>query len=928
MTTKYIKNYLIFGIVMLFMPGIAFSQDEKADSVAGEPQTVNIGYAKMPSWMVSSSISTIEGADLQKNFVPDLGNTLYGRLAGLSVMQGGNEPGLQAPSLSIRGLNTFGNGKNVLVLVDGYELPFSQILPEEVESVTILKDASATAIYGSKGANGVMLITTKRGTEGPMKVNIGIQHGYNISTRLPEYLGSYDYASLYNEALVNDGKSALYSDADLQAYKNGTDQYFYPDVNWYNQVMRKYAPVSKFNLNFTGGTKIVNYFVMMNLLREEGLIKKTKDLSDYTINSRNNRFNFRSNVDIHLSKRFSAHMTLGGAISDKTNPADNSAEAILNDVGIVPPNAFPVYNPNGSFGGTTLYSNPLGDILQTGMYSSNGRTFQGAFTLTEQLDMIAKGLSVSASVAFNNTFTSVSNKSRTYSRFALSKGGEGETVYTKIGENTSLSGSEGETDQWRSTSFRGYMNYDRELGNNTLKGLLMFNSSNYTLGIGGLPYLDRGLFGRFTFTNSKKYIGEVSFGYNATDNFPQDSRWGFFPAVSAGWIVSGENFLSNNSLFNFLKLRGSYGLVGNDNIGGKRFMFYQDWVGVGNYFFGPSNTSAGSYGEAQIANPDVTWEKQKQLNIGLEATIAGNFDISFDFFKQNRFDILAEPRRQVPSYLGLTLPDLNIGKAENSGFEAMVRFNSNQSKEFKYYVQVDVFYAKNKIVDNAEAVQLFEYLYRSGRPIGQPFLLEATGFFKDQADIDNSPRQIFSEVKPGDIKYKDQNNDNIIDQTDFYPSGYTNMPEITGVLTTGFSYRNFDFDMLFQGVANRSVYLSGFYYEAFQNNGKISEFALGRWTPETASSATYPRLSAENNLNNFQPSTFWQQNGNFIKLRSLELGYTLPSKLQSKMKVDKARVFVNATNLFSLDHLEFSDPENISGYPAMRTVSVGLNFQF
>jgi hypothetical protein len=305
----------------------------------------------------------------------------------------------------------------------------------------------------------------------------------------------------------------------------------------------------------------------------------------------------------------------------------------------------------------------------------------------------------------------------------------------------------------------------------------------------------------------------------------------------------------------------------------------------------------------------------------LEATVFKNVDLSFDIFQQERYDILATPARAVPGFIGASLPELNVGKTNNKGFEGMVRFNSDQGSDFKYFVQLNAWYSINKIIDNSEPFEVWDYLYRSGRPIGQRFLLESVGFFADQADIDNSPRHIFAEVQPGDLKYKDQNGDGVIDQSDYYPLGRNG--NVTGALHTGFNYKGFDLELLFQGSANRDVYLSGSYFYAFQNNAQISEIAINRWTPSTASTADYPRLSAENNQNNYLPSTFWLRNGNFLKLRSLELGYTLSGSLTDRLGINNARVFMNGTNLFSLDKMDFTDPESTYGYPPVRTISIG-----
>ncbi|HLN56272.1 MAG TPA: TonB-dependent receptor [Bacteroidales bacterium] len=907
---------------------IAGAQVPARDSVSS--QVRQIGYGQKPSWMIPGSVSSVSGAELKKSFTPNTGNTLYGLVPGLTVGQTGGEPGVGAdsPTLNARGLSTFGSGKGLYILVDGYEASFETLIPDEIESITLLKDASATAIYGSKGANGVLLITTKRGQEGPLQVTFSTQQGVQTPSRLPKFLGSYDYATLYNEALSNDGKPALYAASDLDAYQTGSDPLYHPDVDWYKEVLRKSAAMSNYDLNFRGGNKTAKYFVLLNMLNSDGLYIRSGKMSDNSINSGYRRFNYRSNVDINLTSRLSAHLTLGGNVEDKSNPAAISTTSIFNKMASIAPNMFPVYNPNGTFGASQLYSNPLGDILQTGFFTSNARTFQTNLKLTQQLDMIMEGLSISAAMSFNNYFIGYSSKSRTYESYSAKlDNATGNPVYSKIGLNTSLAGNEGGSGSWRNYAFQTFMNYDRTFGVNNINGVVMFNNSNYTATGNGLPFRDLGVFGRATLTNNNKYIGEFSFGYNGSENFPEGRKYGFFPSGALAWIVSNEAFLSGSSTVNFLKLRASYGMTGNDNIGGRRFMYNQDMSAGGSYYLGTSNTASYSIGEGEIANPDVTWEKQKQLNFGIEASLFNHFDVSLDLFNQNRYNILAYPYRSLPLFTGMMFPMMNVGEVSNKGFEAVVRYRNDESQDLHYYIQASAWYAQNEIIYNSEALQIDEYLYRTGKQIGQPFLFESVGFFKDAEDIASSPVQIFDNVRAGDLKYKDQNNDGVINQNDVYPIGNTGMPKFTGSVQAGLEYKGFDLSLLFQGVTGRSVYLSGNYFEAFQNNGKISEIALGRWTPETAADATYPRLSARNNLNNFQNSSFWLRDGSFIKLRNAEIGYTVPSRITEKIKVSNARVYVNGTNLWSWDYLDFADPETITGYPAVRTFSLGLRLQ-
>jgi TonB-linked SusC/RagA family outer membrane protein len=912
------------------MSALSEAQKMDQDSVKARQEPITqVAYGTQPSWMVSGAVSVVRGNELLNSFTTNLGNTLYGRLSGLTVYQKGAEPGLDDPTLYSRGMNTFGTGGTaVLVIVDGVESAFSNLVPYEIESLTLLKDASATAMFGSKGANGVLLVTTKKGKEGPLKIGFTVQKGVSSPTHLPKFLGSYDYARLYNEALANDGQPELYTIADLDAYKNHTDPYFHPDVNWYDNVLRKSVPISNYDLTFGGGDKTIRYFLMLNMMKTDGLFIKSGDQSVNSINSDYQRFNFRSNFEINASKRLLATVTLGGSVEQKNNPGANDAGTIFNNMAAIPSNAFPVYNPDGTFGSSLLYSNPLGDILSKGFFTSNARTLQASLKLTQQLDMVTPGLSASGLISFNNYYIYYSNKSRDYMRYSIKQDLLGNVVYTAIGQNTSLASDESQSSLWRNFAAQAFLNYNRTFNHSKVDAVVMFNRSNYTTAKAEIPYNDAGVFGRATYTWGDKYIGEFSFGYNGSESFPKGKQYGFFPAGSIGWIISNEGFIKGSNIVNYLKLRGSYGLTGNDNIGGTRFMYNQSYVSGTSYYLSSSNTAVSTIVEGQIANPDVTWEKQKQINIGLEATILKRIDLSLDVFNQDRYDILAQPYRTLPQFTGMTFPTLNVGKSNNKGFEAMIRYKSDQTKKFQYFAQVDLFYAKNKIIYNSEAPQLYDYLYRAGRAINQPFVYESIGFFRDAADIASSAKQLFSSVViPGDIKYKDQNGDGVINQQDQYPIGKTTLPTLTVGVHLGFKYKGFDLDMMLQGASGRTVYLSGNYFYAFQSNASVSEIALGRWTPETASTATYPRLSASNNLNNFQSSSFWQRNGDFIKLRSVEVGYTVPKTMVERVKLNDARIFINGTNLYSWDHMDFTDPETITGYPPVKTFSLGIRIQ-
>ena len=881
--------------------------------------------------MTTGAVSSVKGNEL-KSFVPNIANMLNGQIPGLVVQQWGCEPGADSPAMNARGVNTYGSGTGLFIVIDGFqstEAYFQQLTPQEIESITLLKDASATAIYGSKGANGVLLITTKRGTSDKIKINFSIQSGFQQPLRLPEFLGAYDYATLYNEALVNDGKSPFYTPMDLEAYKTGNDPIFHPDVDWYGTILRKAAPITNYNFTASGSNEYFRYFVLLNVLDDRSLYRKAGNVSDFSKNGTYTRYNFRTNIDVKLSKRLQGAVTLGGTIEDKTNPGTSENTSGMFDLmSSIAPNAFPVYVSTGMYGGNSMYSNPLGDLMQTGYTSYNGRSLQAIFQLKGDLGFITPGLSVNGAVGFNTYFKSYSKKSRQYARYSVDRDNADEIIYTTYGQNTSLAGDESSSSQWRDYSLQASLNYNRTFnGLHNIDAIYLGSYNDYVVTGTDLSYKNIAMGGRVTYSYDKRYIGEFSFGYNGTENFPKGHRFGFFPAGSLGWILSNEAFLKGNPILNYLKLRASYGIVGNDNIGGIRYMFDQYYDGYG-YHLGNSNNVQDGLVQGKLANPDVTWEKEKKFNVGFEATLVNKIDVSFDYFIQKRSNILSQPYRTVPDYLGISRPDINIGKVGNKGLETSIRYNGIGKKDLTYFVETSLWYAKNKVVYNAEAIQENEYLYGTGRIVGQPFVLEAIGFFKDEDDILKSPTQTFTDVRPGDIKYKDQNKDGKIDSNDYYPIGYTSMPQITLGLHGGITFKGFDMDIFFQGAANRTVYCGGKYYHAFQNDAKVSSIALGRWTPETAETATYPRLSSENNLNNYQASSFWQKNGNFLKLRSLEIGYTLPFQLSRKINLEKVRIFANGTNLFSLDHMDgFTDPETMSGYPALRTISFGLSIQ-
>ncbi|OAQ38979.1 SusC/RagA family TonB-linked outer membrane protein [Pedobacter psychrophilus] len=952
MKLKYCPSVFLISIFLLNLSKDANSQTGRdtvgvniVDSIAikeREKNLKNIGYGKQPFNLITSSISTVNGENIEQNFSLNLGNTLYGRLTGLFLAQGNSEPGVGTPNLTVRGINTFGGSNTApLIVVDGFiaggnEIGsvFSQLVPEEIESVTVLKDAASTAVYGNRGANGVILVTTKRGKNGPLNVSFSTRQGFSQALSLPQFLDAGNYATLFNEARQNDGLAPFYTQDVIDGYRSGSNPFLYPNVNWYDEVLRKAAPVSSYNLGFNGGDQTVKYFVMLNALGNEGLYKNFGDLEPESSNSKYSRYNFRSNIDVNLSKRFSVSFNLAGSIENKANPWQYDTGATFSLLQRIPSNAFPVRNADGSFGGNNLYENPVANLLATGFDESNGRTLQTSLRFTQQLDQLTKGLSATGAISINNYFIAGSEKNKTYARFPILPGvfdsNGNPLVGAGIGLTSPITAREITRTQYRNFDIQGALNYNRVFQKHEITGFLMINTDNevrnFTTGAESDPYRHNGLATRLTYAYNNKYIAEFSAGYMGTENYLPGKRYGFFPSGSLGWVVSEESFLKSNNRINFLKLRASYGIAGNEDTGGNRYAFRTAF-----------NTFTG--GEGTLGNTNITWEEEKSLNIGLDATVFNNFQLSLDVFKRDRYNILTQPFNVVPQFVGAALPDLNIGKTLNQGIDFSLRYNSSTSKKFKYFVEANLSHFKNEIVDNSQLPQLNAGLVNAGGAIGQPRRLRAIGFFtaaeiaEKAIDPSKFPTPIGVNPRPGDLKYEDVGGlngfpDGVIDNNDLVAIGNPGAPTTVLGINAGFKIKGFDLNFVVQGVTGNSVNLNQGIFQAFQNNGNISAIAVGRWTPETANSATYPRLSSVNDINNFQNSSFWIKDGSFVKLRSVEFGYSIPKQFLNKVKIGDARFFVNGNNLFSFDHIEYGDPESLTGYPVLRTFVLGTKIQF
>lgn len=899
----------------------------------GSQENISVAYGTATKEGLTAAISSVSADEMRKTFTPSLSNTLFGRLPGLTVTHGSGEPGFDEPSLLIRGIGTL-NDAAPLVMVDGFEASFDNLSVGEIESVSVLKDAAALALYGIRGANGVILVTTKRGKEGKTQIRLDARTGFQQPTRLPEFVNAHQYASLYNEARSNDGLPLRYSPEQLEAYRTGSDPYLYPDVNWTDEVLQQTARITDYNLTFSGGGKTTRYFILLGYLQNEGLYANTDRQRKENSNANFSRINFRSNIDVAISPKVSAALDFGGRIEDRFYP-NFDGPSLWENMARYPASAFPVTNPDGSWGGSSIYpDNPVASVLGRGYTSSHDRNILTNLRLSEDLSDFVPGLRFSQALGINNWHRGNYNRTRNLAYYELYQGpGDSDINYLQRGLDTGFGVAEGGNDQWNRMNVQAALDYEKQLGENGISAMLMYHQDVLHTGGNNVPYARQSIMGRVKYNHQAKYYAELGFAYSGSERFAEGERFGFFPSLSGAWIVSKESFLENSTAISFLKARASAGLVGSDLFGGSRFAYAQDFYYSGNYRLGMDNSAISTIVEGALANPGVTWEKDLKFNLGFEGQLYQKLNFGMDFFYNTRTDVLVDGENIYPNYLGAVSPFENVGKVNNRGFEIDLLYQ-DQLGSLEYFIGASAFFSKNKIVDMNEMYRPEGYMYRTGHPVGQQFGLEAIGFYSPE-DFDANgelvggiPPSSFAPVQPGDIRYSDKNNDGKIDQNDEHAIGKPWQPEMTYTFSLGGRFKGFDLELFFYGLANRDVYLNGTYFWALQNDANIGVNALNRWTPENQQNATFPRLTTLPNENNFRPSTFWMKSGNVFRLRNVELGYTLPVTLTERIKVDNVRVFANAVNLISWDKMEMLDPESFGGYPPLKSLNMGVSVQF
>lgn len=945
------KGILTVSIVTgaLLLSGIfpVLAQDRK-DSLAVSSDEIHVLYGKKATRELSSSVSTLGSESITSNSVVSFGNALYGRIPGLFVQQANGVPGSDYPTLYIRGKHTT-NGTNApLILVDGFPRDFNTLALDEVESVSVLKDAAATALYGADGANGIILVTTKRGNVGKPQISFKAEWGMMLPTELPEFYGSYDYARFYNMAELNDGKTTLrYSQKELEGYKGHLDSQLYPDVDWVNTAVREMTPSQTYSVGIRGGNKIARYYVNLGYTNTSGVFKEIGDKT-YDANNSLSRFNFRSNIDVDIVKGLRMNADIAGRLENVNSPYQ-SMSSIWQNLYTYHPNTAPVYAAPGIWGGDNVYrNNPIAYINDMGYRHTHRRLLQMNIGAQYNFSGTLKGLALGIRASFDN-FYSVDNGYKKEFGVMETLGYDEKTGTYKLsqlyGKNTALAafGPESEQEK-RSEAYEFWANYERKIGEHNLNVLALFHAHSQSQHITKNDLksspdrrINTGV--KLAYDYRKTYFLEAVASCGASGFFMEGKRYGWFPAASAAWIISNERFLKNVSAVDFLKLRVSGGLVGNQNVGGRAYSYRNEYIPVGGgWGVGPNNSGyTGGYVEAAVANPYATWEKALKIDAGLDMVLWKNLTLGFTYFHEYRTDIMNSGDNMFPSYMGVSFGFLNYGRVQSKGFEAVASLNK-QYNSWGIDVSVNLTKQSNKILRMSETCQRYEYLYRQGNAIGDQYGYLAEGFYTADEVDNRGIQQTFGKLIPGSLKYADINGDKVVDTNDKVLIGAdSDVPEWEMGINLGINFKGFYANAFVQACMGRDVNLrtsAPYTTSPLYNDRNVSTFIKQPWTAEVAADPAlagtidFPSLTIENASNTFQQSSFFMKNGDFIRLRSLEIGYQFPKSWIKHLRMQKAGIYLRGMNLFTWDHIDGFDPEIQEGYPIMKSYNVGLNITF
>ncbi|AEV99800.1 SusC/RagA family TonB-linked outer membrane protein [Niastella koreensis] len=934
----------------------------------GLDETVVVAYGKQKKISVTGSVTSVNMQDMRTP-VRSLTNALAGKVAGIISMQTGGEPGYDNPTFTIRGIGTFTGGTSPLIIIDGVQRDdvnstfggaYNNIDPEDVASISLLKDASATAVYGARGANGVLIITTRKGVAGKPKISMKMESGMTGLTKTPKMLDGVTYMKLLNEAKTNMGETPAYSDDVIQKTASGLDPYLYPNVNWIKTIYKNWAPLYNGNVNVSGGGEAMRYYMSASFYDQDGSYKVTR-VNGYNPNLNFKRYDFRSNVDVNVTKTTLLSLNLDAMLVNSRYPG-NSASSIWYAAYATNPTAFPVSYPGDKWAGPRNNggSNPF-NLVQNSGYSTEFRpTIQSIISLNQRLDGVTKGLAAMTRFSFDSYGQFDNNRTGTNDLwYTGSRDGSGNLVYEHVRTGNQFLGYSSSSTGERVMYLEGNITYDRSFGAHSFGGLLLYNMRNRVTGTASsvkyaIPYRNQSFASRITYSYNDKYLAELNAGYTGSENFKKGERFGFFPAVSVGWVISRESFFDPLAgTVNLLKVRASHGVTGNDQIGyGDRFG-YLTYISGGNttaFGLGPSYYSGIT--ESVFGVENLRWEKSTKDNLGIEVGLLNKINIVADVFRDKRKDILIL-RQSISSVGGYSLSSIyaNMGEMQNKGVDGSIEYNDKFGKNVRLRLFGNFTYAKNKIIYADQPKRTNAYQQWEGHRFGEFTGYSSQGLFVDQNDIDKSAEQKLGSalIQPGDIKYRDLNGDGTVDANDWSYLDKSSFPALLYGLGFTVGVKRFDISIFLQGVSDVGIMANGSGIAGIngaaggvgivpfagigQYPGNVLSNVTSRWTKDNpVQNVDYPRLSVSNqSSNNYQNSTWWLKDGSFCRLKQASIGYDLGIPSLKRAGIASLYFYAAAQNLFTFSKFKLWDPElGSSGatYPPARTITVGVRAQF
>lgn len=888
----------------------------------------------------TQAISIVSSEVVGNNSMRDLSNALYGLIPGLMVTQ--NTGWTDGATLKVRGGGSL-NGTEPLVVVDGIPRDMKYLNIADVETVSVLKDGAATALWGTRGANGVIMVTTKRGQYSERDIDINYTYGIGLPINQPEFVDGYTYARLKNEALQYDGLPLQYDKNALAAFRMNSNPDLYPNVDWQDEALRNHSVNNQLNITFRGGGNKMRYYSTINYKNDYGILDNSLTESE-RYNSQMKKFdlNARINLDVDITPYTRASLSMFGLLNEENRP-NVSEDDLFSSLYNIPSSAFPVHTSTGMWGGDYMFKkNPIAQIADAGYNRNDRRMLQADLRIFQDLSMFVKGLKAEIGVAYDNdaVYKEIGAKEYAYeicTPVFSPETGLYETrreIFNNEGGALSVD-NKGLVSQFIRFVLDAKVGYDRTWELHGVNGTLQYRQESYMpMGRNNTRKRQSYIFtGGYNYDN--RYMMDVVVNHSGTSVLSDGDKFRTYPAVSVGWVLSNEEFMKN-SFFDLLKLRASWGRSGNDNIDYDLDERY--WEGIDGFPVGnpPKNPAYGGLHPGNLPIDDLTIELADKYNVGLDVMLLNRrLSLEADAFYDKRKDILITSDNLFSSVIGTGIPQKNVGRMNSKGIDLGAKWQDNILKDFKYYVGGTFSYLKTEIEENGEGFQPYDYLYKKGDAYGQCYGLEAIGYFRDEKDISESPKQMFSEVRPGDIKYKDQNNDKIIDQNDVVKIGYsTNVPRFYYGINLGFEYKGFGIDAYFQGLGKLSKVLNvqSVYWPMRNGNSNVSTWYLEdkiRWREGTEDIANVPRLTTLDNANNFRTSTQWLEDGSYFKLRNLNVYYNLPQRWVKAMRMEKCQVYVRGNNLFSLDHIKYMNCEDLSvNYPDMLSLFFGVNINF